>query len=390
MTIEVLVDRGRTSIARSVFVSLLENSVVNQRVPFQDALVAGRIHFSELVELARRAEIPYSLFFAPQTVVDAQLATKTKKLLQGVSPTTFTVSSRSQVALRDVELIIKDLLRKQSLLKQQDKSLTRNTLVGLLKKSLGSIEQEANAVLAALELDRSEIRQASTGEAALERIIARLERKQVLVSRSVRGFMPQLIEVHFSGMTVRDPKVPYIFLAGGDHLDAQEPVGRQIFTLVLMAVLVARGVFAPVTYDAQSTAPGAQREYDIVGEILMPLAELRGIDFSSLAAVKEAAREFKVTPSAVTVRGLRAGRLSQDMASVHLTALETEFRQRPKSNARTPKPVNAVRKYCGNELSLRLLAAVDAGTLSAREFCRVAALNHLKPAQLREFREALR
>ncbi len=47
-------------------------------------------------------------------------------------------------------------------------------------------------------------------------------------------------------MTVRDAKVPYIFLAGGDHGDFQEPPGRQLFTLVLMTVLVARGIFAPV------------------------------------------------------------------------------------------------------------------------------------------------
>lgn len=390
MTIQVHVDRGLTPISRATFIDLLGNSVVNHRVPYQKTLEEGQIQLAELIELARKAEIPYSLFFAPRALVETQLAMKTSKILQGISPTTFTVNSRSKVELRDVELIVKDLLRKQSLLKQHDKTLIRNPIVGLLRKSLGTVEEQAQTLLTALELDRSEIQSASKGETALDRIISRLERKQILVSRSVRGFMPQLIEVHFSGLTIRDPKVPYIFLAGGDHLDAQEPVGRQIFTLVLMAVLVARGVFAPVTYDAQSAAPVSQREYDIVGEILMPLKELNGIDFTDLHAVRATARKFKVTPSAMVVRALRAGLLSAEVTSGHLAELETEFRQRPKSKARTPKPVNAVRKYSGKELSVRLLAAIDTGSLTAREFCRVVTLNRLKPAQLHEFREALR
>lgn len=38
---------------------------------------------------------------------------------------------------------------------------------------------------------------------------------KVLVSRSVQHYMPQrLTHVEFSGMTIRDNKVPYIFLAG--------------------------------------------------------------------------------------------------------------------------------------------------------------------------------
>src|SRR5699024_745187 len=163
----------------------------------------------------------------------------------------------------DVELIVKDLLRKQGLAKKHDPSLVKNKIVGLLRRSRPTAREDAEILVHALGLDRDALRRARKKEAALEMIIERLEANQVLVSRSMRGFMPQLIEVRFSGMTVRDSKVPYIFLAGGDHGDFQEPAGRQIFTLILMAVLVARGIFAPVSYDANSTAPDAGREYDI-------------------------------------------------------------------------------------------------------------------------------
>ena len=56
-------------------------------------------------------------------------------------------------------------------------------------------------------------------------------------------------------MCVRDQKVPYLFLTGGDSGDNPEPIGRQIFTLALLAVFVARGKFAPVTYDDTRTSP---------------------------------------------------------------------------------------------------------------------------------------
>lgn len=292
MMINVLLHGECAPIERDVFVDLLANSVVHDRAPFRHALEAGEIAFAGLVDLARKAEIPYPLFFAPRDIVAAQLQAKTDRLLQGIAPDTFTVNSRSIVQLHDVELIVKDLLRKQAFLKLHDSSLKRNPILGLLRQTRPTVREDANVLLGALELDRAEIRGASNKEAARDLLIRRLEMKQILVSQSVRGYMPQLLEVKLSGMTIRDTKVPYIFLAGGDHLDDQEPVGRQIFTLTLMTVLIARGIFKPVTYDANSTAPDPGREYDIVGEMLMPANETMQMDLTTLDGIKAAAKEF--------------------------------------------------------------------------------------------------
>jgi hypothetical protein len=192
-------------------------------------------------------------------------------------------------------------------------------------------------------------------------------------------------------MTVRDSKVPYIFLTGGDHGDFQEPYGRQIFTIVLLAVLVARGIFAPVSYDANSTAPDAGREYDIVGEILMPAAELQGIILHDLDEVKTTADLFKVTPSALAVRAMRLGRITPLTATGYLRELEEEFRARNHpSRTSQPKPVNAIKKYSGRELTARMLRAVDERRLTSREFCRVVCLNRIGPSDLRELKAALR
>lgn len=386
---DVIIGSDRVTIEKAIFFDLLENSVVNGRAPYRRALETSEITYSDLLALSRKAEVPHPLFFAPVPVVQAQLRLKNEKLLQGVVPDTFTINTRAQVQLRDVELIIKDLLRKQSLAKKHDPTLTKNQIVGLLKRPGTSANEDAQLLLDALHLDMDSIRAARTKDAALELIIARLEANQVLISRSVRGFMPQLIEVRFSGMTVRDSKVPYIFLAGGDHGDFQEPVGRQIFTLVLMAVLVARGVFAPVSYNASSTAVDAGREYDIVDEILMPSDELEHVKFASLEEVKIAADRFKVTPSAITVRAMRLARLSAEQAIGYLAELEAEFRGRPKPRPRQPKPVNAIRKYSGKELTSRMLRAVDEGRLSEREFCRVVCLNRIGPSKISELKAAV-
>lgn len=386
----VIIAGEPVSIDRSVFEDLLENSVVNGRAPYLHALEKSKIQYSDLLDLARKAEVPHPLFFAPPAVVRTQLRTKSEKLLQGVAPETFTVNTRTTVKLRDVELIVKDLLRKQELARKHDPTLAKNKIIGLLRRPRPTVREDADALINALGLDRDAIRQVRKKEDALELIIERLEANQVLVSRSVRGFMPQLIEVRFSGMTVRDSKVPYIFLSGGDHGDFQEPAGRQIFTLVLMAVLVARGIFAPVSYDANSAAPDAGREYDIVGEILMPAAELEGITLEDLDDVKAAADRFKVTPSAVTVRAMRLGRLTALTAIEYLHELEKEFLTRQRPKPRQPKPVNAIKKYSGRELTTRMLRAVDERRLTAREFCRVVCLNRIGTGEIGELKAALR
>lgn len=389
MTISVTVDGKSVTVDRRVFTDLLENSVVRHRAPYRDALLSGRISLTDLVKLSRTADIPYSLFFAPIELVTAQLKAKTDKLLRAVPGETFTVNSRTRIDIQDVELIIKDLLQKQRALQTHDRSVKKNPIVGMLKKQRGTVEQEADALVEAIGLDRAQLWALKTGETAIEKIIGCLESNLILVSRSVRGFMPQLVEVHFSGMTIRHARAPYIFLAGGDHEDQQEPVGRQIFTLVLMTVLVARGIFAPVTYDAQSTEPSSRREYDITGEILMPAAEVGKLGIASLDDVKAAAKRFKVTPTAMTIRAQRLNLVSAEDSASYRAELNQEFAQRAKGQPRMPHEFTGVRKYASRELSRRLLGAVETGNLPASEFCRVVALKKIDPSQLGEFRESL-
>lgn len=391
MTIDVTLGHSCTPVDAEVFELLFENSIVRQYNDYTKALSSRTITFTKLVDLARKADIPYPLFFAPLPVVEAQVYLKTKKLLQGVRKGTFSLNTRATVELCDVELIVKDLVRKQELVKKHDPTLQRNPIVGMLKKSLGGSKADAQALMAALGFTTAELQAAKSKAAAAELFISRLEASHILVSRSVNGFMPQtLAKAKFSGLTVRDTKVPYVFLTGGSHGEDEEPAGRQVFTLALLSVLVARRVFVPVTMNARRIKAFPGLEYNIVAEMLMPADQMRQVAVGSPDEVAAAAEQFKVTPSAVVVRAAHLKLMDRDRADDYLAELAKAFRGRPKTIMSSPNPVNAIRKYNGREFSARMLDALDRGRITHKEFCQQACSNRIKPADIPEFRSALK
>jgi len=391
VTIHVTLDRATVEIDESVFRGLFEASVVSTRAPYLAAVEKKRITFSELVKLARTAQIPYSLFFAPREVVDRQLARKTEVLLSGLSKETFSLNSRNRVRLSDVELIIKDLLRKQELLKKLDDTLVINKVVGCLRQPAPTIAQDAQTLKAVLGVSTEDVKTARSKEVAFDLLVRRMESKQVLVSQSQRNYMPQQLPVgvRFSGLCVKDKKVPFIFLAGGEDDINAEPTGRRIFTLVLLAVLVARGRFAPVSYNTASKQVISNREYEITEEILMPASEVRDLSLKALDDVKAYADIFRVTPSAMVMRARRLGTLTLVDADEHLTVLAEEYTAKEKRVSRNPLAVNALRKYNGVEFSRRMVSQLDADRISPSDFCRVVFQNKMRASQIVDFRSTL-
>lgn len=392
MAIDVLLDGDALQIDEEVFKTLLDNSVAGTYVDYEKTLASGSIKFAKLLWLARKGEIPYPLFFAPLSLVKAQVDAKTQKLLAGVSKDTFQIGTREKVELRDVELLIKDLIRKQEMLKKYDGSLEKNKIVGLLRKPSASPQADADRLMSAIGLTHGELRRCKKKEDALALIIARLEANQILVAQSVQRYMPQRLvgPVTFSGMTIRDSKVPYVFLAGGDHGDKQEPFGRRVFTLALMTVLIARKVFKAVTWNSQSVSTDLGYEYDVAGAMLMPSTLMRELDLSTLGGVKTAAEEFKVTPSAVTVRAMKLGLVSGENTQRFLCELREEFDSIPKrKGGNNIYPWNAVRKYAGRELSRRMFLVMESGAIPPKEYCRVVCFNKLKPNQLAELKQVV-
>lgn len=392
LAMHVTIDRTPVPIDRDVFAALVEQSVVCDRAAVRDALRDGTISYRNLVGLAREAEIPYPLFFAPPAVAYEQTRIKREKLMKGFNKKTeFAMNSRNRVHLAQVELLVKDLLRKQSYLRT-DKSLPRNEVVGLLRKPGTSVKDDANRLLDKLELSPSDLQSAKNKTAALNLLVTKLEGQRVLVAQSVKKYMPQTMpkNAKFSGMTVKDSKVPYVFIASGDEGEKIEPVGRRVFTLTLLAVLVARSRFATVNYSSYTPDDEMPREYDITAEILMPATEFRRVDLSGIDAVRDASEVFKVTPSAVVMRGRRLGLLDRDDADTYFQELQAAYLKADDHPWNQMLQVNALKKYNGLECSRRMLNILDAGGISHGDFCRVMFSNTMRTkAQLNDFRAAI-
>ncbi|MDQ6641729.1 MAG: hypothetical protein M3Y66_04450 [Actinomycetota bacterium] len=392
MPINVTLDRVATPIDREVFAALFEQSVVRSYAKVTRALETGSISFKDLVDHARKAEIPYPLFFAPREVVEEQLRIKQERLIQGFSAKReFSMNSRHRVDLAQVELIVKNLQFKQDWMKK-DKTLDRNPIVGILKKSKAPIAEDAAKLMAALDLDPMELRGTKKKGDALNLLVEKLEAKNILVAQSVQDLMPQRLPEGkiFSGMTVKDTKLPFIFIASGNEGEAFEPTGRRIFTLTLMAVLVARGLFATVTYNGHTTEEKSNREYWLTAEILMPEAEFRRADLGDLDAIRAASDVFKVTPSAVVMRAQRLKLLTRDEAEAHLNDLKDAFDKIEETPRNRMLPMNALRKYNGHECSRRMFALYDAGTIKTSDFCRVMFSNaYRNDRAISDYRAAL-
>lgn len=90
-----------------------------------------------------RATSPTRRPLAPIALVRDQVEKKSAKLLAGVSRDTFSIGSRVKVELRDVELIVKDLIRKQQLVCKHDSRLGPNTIIGLLRDDRSTSDADA-------------------------------------------------------------------------------------------------------------------------------------------------------------------------------------------------------------------------------------------------------
>ena len=379
--------RERVSVDHEVFDALFHNSVVSNRAPVRSALAGKSMPFRTFLRLSREAESPYPLFFAPLDVVEQQVRLKTDKLMAGFTKSSFSMNSRHQVELGDIELIVKDLLRKQEILRQYDQSLVKNDFVGLLRSSRRPVVEDARRIAEALELDLAAVRKPKSKEDALQVLVGQLESKQILVSQSTRLHMPQLLDgVKFSGITLKDKRVPFIFLASGDEGEGFEPAGRRVFTLMLLTVLIAQGTFAPVKYEGHSRDEESPRAYEVAAELLMPTAEMRILAFNDLDSVVEAANGFKATPSAVVMRARRLQQIDYETFSAFMDELETN---RPGSQGgprKQPLPVRALKKYNGIECSRRMLGLMDAGHINPTDFRRIVLLNKVAVSQIADFR----
>jgi hypothetical protein len=391
---QIVVSAGRAkseavAIDGGIYTSLFENSYVHRMAPYQHSLESGQITFRELRSLARQAEIPYVFFFAPRAFVDQQLKRKSDLLLAGTGKDTFSLNTRGSVAVRDIELIIKDLLRKQTLPKKTLRE-PENHIVGMLKGSRLAVPEQAAQVRDALKIDLDHIAKLPK-KVTFDYLVDLLGKRNIFVAQSAVAHMPQTIQDHvrFSGICIRDKTYPFIFLNNKDEEKSFEPEGRKVLTLVLLLVCITKAKFAPVTYSDQAKDLIHTREYEIAEEILMPQADLAAVSLDSLAALRDYADRYSVTPSACLMRLRRLNRLSADEAEQYFQLLKDEFASRKPSRGGHAAETTAFLKYNSPAYTAKVFELLDRGAIGKSDARRVLLQNRQKVEFLDELRNKL-
>jgi hypothetical protein len=387
-----VVSRGEDiEINRSVFVELLENSSVHDYADYRQALANDRIPLRHLISLSRKADIPYALFFSPQELVNRNIDRKNQKLLAVMgSKSVFSMNSRGSVQLRDVELIVKDLIGKQEVAKRFRPNAPACIVLNYLKGSRNPIEKKAKLLRCILGIDLSLLKQLNKSD-AFEYLVSRVESSGVLVSQSAATYMPQLIRssVRFSGLVVKDVKFPYIFLNNKDESSSYEPVGRRNLTLIILVVCISLGKFAPVSYDEQLDRPITEDMYVIAEELLMPTHEIIQVKHVSIDRLKELSAMYCITPSAVAMKLFRVGRISIEELRYLLRLLREEFEQMTKSRGGRLTPLNGFKKYNGKTFSRIIFDAIDSRAMGSTMARKILFLNKMRAAFLIDYRRVI-
>lgn len=357
------------------YIKAIENKVIRLKV---------------LQKLAREAHIPYSLFFATESVVEFQLQRNERNLFKGIDNGLILISGRGSVEVRDINLIIKDIRQRQQILGKNYPNEVENKIVGSLRNDRGDVESKAVKISSLLGLDINYLRTLRTKELAYEYLVSLLEKNNILVSRCRRGYMPQSINrsAKFSGVVVKDKKFPHIFLYTSDESRVGDPSGRRIFTLLLLVVCAAKMKFTPVTYDSKSKDLIEAEEYRIVEEIIMPRGEFTGAIVNSADEVIDIATECKITPRAALMRLKRLDSIAEaDFISIYQELDDKYIRDSKNDNhPHTAKPTTQVLTYCGREFTKRAFELMDGGILTAGDLRRILLFNKKSKSFLDDLR----
>jgi Zn-dependent peptidase ImmA (M78 family) len=361
-TISVTTKDGDLTILKDVFITLLEQGSIPNLNSYKTAMVEGTIPFSDLKELASKADIPYALLFAPTLVMQSQRK-NFETYVYGKLPSQNQIlaTSRGKMHPKDVERIARDLITKQDLLKKLLPNTPDNTYIGIGKKALNQgadIENVAQIIRNKLKISLSTLRLLPKAE-VLTYLIRHAEKQNILVSLSSGLYMPQRLkkDIEMSGMCIKDKKFPYIFVNTRDgDIDPLilESDGRQIFTLTTMLVCIALNKYILNLKNSSTFAGISGTPTSIAGAVLIPKNDLIGISIGSLTEIKALAKDFKVTPSMLIMRLREAGLLSVSQSNQYFTDLKQELSQRKLGRPSFTPPLLGYSRYNGGRLSFEV------------------------------------
>ncbi len=296
------------------------------------------------------------------------------------------MAGRGNVEIKDINLIVKDIRKRQFFLAKHNKGALDNPILHLQKEQ--DVQIYARNILETLNLDIDKMRGYRTKESAYKFLIGELERANILISRSQKGAMPQAIkeDVRFSGIAVKHKKYPAIFLYSKDESDIADPTGRRIFTIILLLVCMSLNHFSPVSYDSKLKSPIEMKEYIITEEILMPREMVDGAIAESIDDIHNLSSIFKVTPSMVLMRLKRLQLIDEDKFERYFERLNDERKLAITKSQNIPFKINETTRiinYNGRKFTTSVLQLLSTGTISHGEACRLLG-RHRKSASFIE------
>jgi Zn-dependent peptidase ImmA (M78 family) len=372
----VIINKEEVIIDRVVFDRLLDLSPIKEYKDYEVALKSGSIKFKNLKKLALKAGVPYPLFFAPRSVCELQLAEKESNLYQKISSKDeIRLSSRGKVELEDIELIVKDLARKQEFLKRRIlPSANANSFIGSyaakLKKGV-SFDQIASEIRTFFNIDLAHLRTISKDK-VLTYLRNCIESKGILVAFSSHNYMPQNLnkELELSGICIKDSKFPFIFINtrdGDDRPKIIESTGRQIFTLLTMVACIGMNKFILSSKSGKAKDDPTKIAFQIASEIIIPQSQLKEMRNFTLDDLKEKAHFFRVTPSMLLYQLKAHKKIDAKSADSFWAQLRKEAKRAEPKHKHAPLPVTGYSKYNGERFSREVIKAHNNGLISHME-----------------------
>jgi Zn-dependent peptidase ImmA (M78 family) len=371
----VKIEKEQIEIDKKVFMKLLDLSPIKGYVSYKNTIKTNEIKLLDLKELAQKAFVPYPLFFAPRDKVEKQIKDQDSNLFDKLpTKTEMQVGFRGNMNKGDIELIIKDLARKQEFLKKRILTAeTDNNFIGSISKMIKNSTNDhdiAEKVKGYFNIDLLKMRKLSK-EKIVDYLCKKIESKNILVSLSSYNYMPQNIDrdLGLSGLCVKDKKFPYIFINtrdGDDNPLIFETDGRKIFTIILMLICIGTNKFILNTKNGKQKDKTIKRVLSITGEFLLPYRDLVKYTINNISELKQYATFFKVTPSMLLFRLEETKLIDKMRTSSFREELINEL-ESIKFTPRQPTQVNGYGKYNGEKLSHHVVEAHKAGKISFDE-----------------------
>lgn len=373
-TLSIKIKNESFKIDKTIFIDLLDTPVVKNLSEYVNVTTTNKTTIKQLKFFAEKACIPYPLFFAPRNVVDRQIKNNESNLM-GKLPTKLDIKigSRGTIVTQDIELIVKDIARKQEFLKRRVLKLENdNYYIGSIAKMIesgSSFVEIADFVRDYFEINLSEMRKFSKAD-ALSYLVKKIELKNVFVSKSSHNFMPQNIDPNagVSGVCIKDKKFPFIFINtrdGDENPLILESDGRKMFTLVSMLICIGLNKFILSMGIPSRKDTDLKRVYTIVSEVLLPSSELGNIIINNIDELKKYSQQFKVTPSMLLVKIRELGLIPKADADLYSETLAKEIKKKSSSRGYPPTPVTGYAKYNGERFSQEVVRSQRAGDITS-------------------------